>query len=86
MEYEIPIDFCPKCFNKKITVVMGIQYEHEYSLKGKCIKKGKDGHITYTLLKCNKCGWHSKSWNEAGYEDKEEYEELEKIYLERNNK
>lgn len=86
MEYDIPIDFCPKCNNKRITIVMGKQFEKEYSLSGKCIRKTKDGYTTYMFLKCNKCGWHSKSWNEVGYEDKEEYEELEKIYLERNNK
>ncbi|MCI8446479.1 MAG: hypothetical protein HFH31_03175 [Bacilli bacterium] len=53
-------------------------YENEYSLSGKCLKKGTYSYTAYTLLKCT-CGWQSKSWNEAGYEDKEEYEELEKM-------
>lgn len=84
MRYDIPIDFCPKCNNKKIIVVMGKQYEHEYSLSGKCIKKTRDGCTTYMLLRCNKCGWISKSWNEAGYEDEKEYEELQEFYLKRS--
>lgn len=79
--YDIPIDFCPKCNNKKITVVQGKSFEYEYSLTGKCIKKTKYGYTTYTLLKCNKCGWQSEPWNEAGMNNKE-WEELEKIYLE----
>ena len=84
MIYDIPINFCPKCNNKKIIVVMGKQYENEYSLTGKCIKKSKNSYTTYTLLKCNKCGWISKTWNEAGYEDGKEYEELQELYLKRS--
>lgn len=86
MRCDIPIDFCPKCNNKRITVVMGKQYENEYSLSGRCIRKTKDGDITYMLLKCNKCGWQSKSWNEVGYEDKKEYIELQELWLRRNNR
>ena len=37
--YDIPIDFCPKCKNKRIRVVMGFSYEAEYSLSGKCLRK-----------------------------------------------
>lgn len=86
MTYEIPIDFCPKCNNKRIRVIQGKTYEVEYSLTGKCLKKyDKFPDTTYTLLKCPKCGWQSKTWNEAGYEDKEEYEELEKLWIRRNN-
>lgn len=80
--FYIPIDFCPKCKNKKIIVVQGKNFEHQYSLTGKCIKKTKFPDTTYTLLKCNKCGWKSGSWNEAGFENEKEYRELEKLYLE----
>ena len=79
-EFYIPIDFCPKCKNKKIRVVQGKQFEYEYSLTGKCIKKSRFGYTTYTLLKCNKCGWISSSWNETGYEDEEEYRTLKNIF------
>lgn len=84
MRYDIPIDFCPKCNNKRITVVMGKQYEHEYSLTGKCIRKSRDGYTTYMLLKCNKCGWQSKSWNEAGCEDEQEWDKLQELWIKRN--
>ena len=82
MVYDIPIDFCPKCNNKKITIVQGRSSEYEYSLTGKCIKKQKHGDVTYTLLKCRRCGWQSQPWHEA-YLDKKEWDELEKIYLEK---
>lgn len=82
--YDIPIDFCPKCKNKKIRVVMGQSYENEYSLSGKCLKKGRYGSMTYMLLRCPKCGWKSHSWNECGFEDEKEYDELQRIYLEEN--
>lgn len=39
MVYEIPINFCPKCDNKRIIVVQGKTAEYEYSLTGKCLKK-----------------------------------------------
>lgn len=84
MRYDIPIDFCPKCNNKRITIVMGKQYENEYSLTGKCIRKTKYGDTTYMLLKCNRCGWKSGSWNEANYENEKEYEELQELYIRRN--
>lgn len=77
--FDIPINFCPKCKNKRIKIVQGKIYENEYSLSGKCLKKGTYSYTTYTLLKCTKCGWQSKAWSEVGYEDKEEYEELEKM-------
>lgn len=80
-EFYIPIDFCPKCKNKKIRVVQGKTFEHEYSLTGKCLKKTKYPETTYTLLHCTKCGWTSAAWSESGYEDYKEYQELEKIYL-----
>ena len=80
--FYIPINFCPKCKNKKIRVVQGKSLEVEYSLTGKCLKKQKFPDTTYTLLKCSKCGWQSKSWGEAGFEDREEYEQLEEKYLE----
>lgn len=83
MVYEIPINFCPKCGNKRIIVVQGKTAEYEYSLTGKCLKKGRFPDTTYTVLKCRKCGWNSKTWNEAGFEDIKEYEELERIYLEK---
>lgn len=79
--FYIPIDFCPKCKNKKITVVQGKSFEYEYSLTGKCIKRTKYPETTYTLLRCRKCGWASGSWNECGYEKPEEYKELEELYL-----
>lgn len=82
MVYDIPIDFCPKCNNKKITIVQGRSFEYEYSLTSKCIKKQKHGDVTYTLLNCRKCGWTSKPFGEFGF-DKEEWNELEKIYLEK---
>lgn len=83
--YDIPIDFCPKCKNKKIRVVLGLTYEAEYSLSGKCLKKhDKFPDTTYTLLKCPKCGWLSSSWSEAGMENPEEYEYLEQLYLKEN--
>lgn len=83
--YDIPIDFCPKCKNKKIRVVMGFTYEAEYSLSGKCLKKyDKFPDTTCTLLKCPKCGWTSSSWSEAGMENPEEYEYLEQLYLKEN--
>lgn len=85
MIVDIPIDFCPKCKNKKIIVVIGKTFEYNYSLTGKCIKKQKYGDTTYTLLKCNKCGWQCEPWSETGI-NQEEYSELEKIYLERNKK
>ncbi len=85
MKYDIPIDLCPKCNNKRITIIRGKSYEQEYSLSGKCVRKQKYGDITYMLLKCNKCGWKSKSWSEAGYEDEEEYRELQEMWLRRNN-
>lgn len=78
---DIPIDFCPKCKNKKIRVVMGKSFEYEYSLTGKCLRKQRFPDTTYTALKCNKCGWQSSTWNEAGFEDIKEYQELETIYL-----
>lgn len=81
MRYDIPIDFCPKCKNKRITVVMGKSIETEYSLSGKCIRKQKHGDMTYMLLKCNKCGWVSHAWSEAGYEDEKEFIELQNIYI-----
>ena len=81
MRYDIPIDFCPKCKNKRITVVMGKKIENEYSLSGKCIKRQRDGDTTYMLLKCNKCGWVSHAWSEAGYEDEKEFIELQNIYI-----
>lgn len=80
MVYDIPIDFCPKCNNKRITIIQGKSIECAYSLTGKCIKKQKYGDVTYTLLKCNKCGWQSQPWGEFGF-DKKEWEELEEIYL-----
>lgn len=86
MRYDIPIDFCPKCNNKRITIIMGKQYEKEYSLTGKCIRSSRDRYVTYMMLKCNKCKWKSSSWSEAGYEDEEEYEKLQEIYLERNKR
>lgn len=83
--YDIPIDFCPECKNKRIRVVMGFTYEAEYSLSGKCLKKyDKFPDTTYTCLKCPKCGWVSHCWNENLIEDEEEYKELERIYLEAN--
>lgn len=83
--YDIPIDFCPKCKNKRIRVVMGFSYEAECSLSGKCLKKyDRNPDTTYTCLKCPKCGWVSHPWGEGGYEDFEEYQELERIYLEAN--
>lgn len=81
-EFYIPIDFCPKCGNKRIIVVQGKSFEYEYSLTGKCIRKTRFGDTTYTLLKCKKCGWSSSPWNEAKYENEEEYKKLEEIYLE----
>lgn len=36
---DIPIDFCPKCNNEKIRVVLGRSFEEEFSLSGKCLKK-----------------------------------------------
>lgn len=80
-EFYIPIDFCPKCKNKKIRVVQGKTSEYEYSLTGKCLKKTKYPETIYTLLHCTKCGWTSTAWNEGGYEDYKEYQELEEIYL-----
>ena len=80
-EFYIPIDFCPKCKNKKRRVVEGKNFEYEYSLTGKCLKKNKYPKTTYTLLHCTKCGWASASWNECGYEDYKEYQELEETYL-----
>ncbi len=80
MIYDIPIDFCPKCGNKKITIVQGRSIEYEYSLTGKCIKKQKCGDATYSLLKCRKCGWTSKPFGEVGFDEKE-WEELAQIYL-----
>lgn len=83
--YDIPIDFCPKCKNKRIRVVMGLTYEAEYSLSGKCLKKyDKFPDTTYMALKCPKCGWVSHSWSEGGYENRDEYEMLERMYLEEN--
>ena len=83
--YDIPIDFCPNCKNKKIRVVLGLTYEAEYSLSGKCLKKhDRFPDTTYTLLKCPKCGWTSSSWSEAGMENPEEYEYLEQLYLKEN--
>lgn len=80
-EFYIPIDFCPKCKNKRIRVVQGKTFEHEYSLTGKCLKKTHFPDTTYTLLRCPKCGWISGAWNEAGIENPEEYRELEEIYI-----
>lgn len=80
MRRDIPIDFCPKCKNKKITVIMGKSFEYEYSLTGKCIRKQKFGDTTYMLLKCNKCGWQSEPWNEECC-NTEEYKKLEEIYI-----
>lgn len=83
--YDIPIDFCPKCKYKRIRVIMGFSYEAEYSLSGKCLRKyDRNPDTTYTCLKCPKCGWVSHPWSEGGYEDFEEYQELERIYLEAN--
>lgn len=83
--YDIPIDFCPKCKNKRIRVIMGFSYEAEYSLSGKCLRKyDRNPDTTYTCLKCPKCGWVSHPWSEATYDDFEEYQELERIYLEAN--
>lgn len=48
--YDIPIDFCPKCKNKKIRVVLGQSFEAQYSLSGKCLKKQRFPDTTYTLL------------------------------------
>lgn len=86
MAIDIPINFCPKCKNKRIRVVQEKTFEAEYSLTGKCLHKSKSTDTTYTLLKCTKCGWKSSTWTERGlYENKEEYEELEKIYWEAQN-
>lgn len=83
--YDIPINFCPKCKNKKIRVVLGLTYEAEYSLSGKCLKKhDMFPDTTYALLKCPKCGWASSSWSEASMENPEEYEYLEQLYLKEN--
>lgn len=83
--YDIPIDFCPKCKNKRIRVVMGLTYEAEYSLSGRCLRKyDRNPDTTYICLKCPKCGWVSHPWGEYGIEDAEEYQELERIYLEAN--
>ena len=83
--YDIPIDFCPKCKNKRIRVIMGFSYEAEYSLSGKCLRKyDRNPDTTYTCLKCPKCKRVSHPWSEATYEDFEEYKELERIYLEAN--
>ena len=84
--FYIPIDFCPKCKNKKIRVVQGKSLEYEYSLTGKCLKKSHSLHTTYTMLRCPKCGWISGSWNEAGIENPKEYEELEELYLKERNR
>lgn len=84
--YDIPIDFCPKCKNKRIRVVMGFSYEAEFSLSGKCLKKQHFPDTTYTLLLCPKCGWKSSPWGEWGFKDYKEYQELEKLYLEENKR
>lgn len=81
MRYDLPIDFCPKCKNKRITIAMGESIEVEYSLSGKCIRRQRYGDTTYMMLKCNKCGWQSHPWSEAGYEDEKEFEELQNIYI-----
>lgn len=82
--FDIPIDFCPKCKNKRIRIVMGKTYEVEYSLTGKCIKtyhkKGIYDDTTYILLKCTKCGWQSEPWSESGFNENE-WEELNEIYI-----
>lgn len=83
-EFFIPIDFCPKCKNKKIRVIQGKTFECEYSLSGRCLKKSRFPETTYTLLHCTKCGWTSGSWNEAGYEDYKEFQELEELYRKEN--
>ena len=83
--YDIPIDFCPKCKYKRIRVVMGFTYEAEFSLSGKCLRKyDRFPDTAYMLLRCPKCGWCSHSWGEGSIEDVEEYQELERIYLEAN--
>ena len=82
----IPIDFCPKCKNKRIRVVQGKTFEYEYSLTGKCLKKTHFPETTYTLLRCQKCGWVSGVWNEAGIENPEEYKELEELYIKEKNR
>ena len=85
-EFYIPIDFCPKCKNKRIRVVQGKSFEYEYSLTGKCLKKSHHLDTTYTLLRCHKCGWASGAWGEGGYENPKEYQELEELYLKEKNR
>lgn len=75
---DIPIDFCPKCNNKKIRVVLGRSFEEEFSLSGKCLKRQRFPDTTYIILKCTKCGWQSEPMGEAcGFE---EFKKLEEEY------
>lgn len=67
---DIPIDFCPKCNNEKIRVVLGRSFEEEFSLSGKCLRKQHFPDTTYTILKCTKCGWQSEPFGEGcGFEE-----------------
>ena len=81
---DIPIDFCPKCNNEKIRVVLGRSFEEEFSLSGKCLRRQYFPDTTYTILKCTKCGWKSEPFGDSG--GFEEFEKLSKIYREREEK